>query len=76
MFIANENEGTVNNVVSTCYVISWQDHGMFSVETTIYLSYPNHVGPYEELHQFENVFDAKKYITSHVLPGTFIQIAA
>lgn len=73
MFIAEDKEGTL---VSKCYVISWQDHGMFSVENTIYLSYPSHVGPYEEVHSFDNVFEAKKYITSHVMPGFRIQIAA
>lgn len=73
MFIA---EGNDNNVVSTCYVITWQDHGMFSCENTIYLSYPNHVGPYEEVHVFNNVFEAKNYIASHVMPGCPIAVAA
>lgn len=73
MFIAEQKEG---QLVSTCYVISWQDHGLFSVESTIYLSYPSHVGPYEQVHTFDNVFEAKKYITSHVAPGFPIAIAA
>lgn len=73
MIIAKEKEGTL---VSTCYVITWADHGLFSCESTIYLYYPDKLGPFEDVHVFDNVFEAKKFIASHVLPGTYIQIAA
>jgi hypothetical protein len=65
-----------SNVVSYCYVVVTDVGGMVSIDPTIYLSKQSNLDEMQECREFPHVFAAKNFIQSHVLPGTFIAVAA
>jgi hypothetical protein len=72
----SQKEQTQSNVVSKCYVILFMSAGLVKVEPTIYLEYPEYVSSNDEVHEFKNVFAAKRFIQEHVQPGTRVAVAA
>lgn len=72
----NAYEPKKSNVISKCFVIAFVDAAFVSIEPTIYLEHPGYLSASDELHEFPNVFEAKKFIQQHVQPGTRVSVAA
>lgn len=64
----------MSNVVATCYVVIYDDGILVSVEPTIYLTKPEHIGLNEKLRVFSDVFKARAYIMSHLIPGCGVKV--
>ena len=60
------NWGDSHNVVGACYCVVFDNHMQQIVEPSIYLSEPTNLAEYECLVRFDNVFEARRWLATHV----------